>query len=202
MRSGSGSRVTRAAKVARVRGIERYLADGERVVFVLRRHVVELAPAVGMWLLALGLGVLAGFIDSAHPSWHAGVIGGWVVLAGGAALAIRSWAWWGALYVLTDRRVLLVEGVIGRRVRAVPLSKVTHTDYQRSFLGRIFGYGALSLDSPGAASGLRELTNIPRPDEIYRLIMSLVETGPAPATRPAVPDASFDDTGPLPRLIL
>lgn len=193
MRSGSDSRV---------RGIERYLADGERVVFVLRRHVVELAPAVGMWLLALGLGVVAGFIDHAHPGWHAGVIGGWVVLAGGGILAMRSWAWWVALYVLTDRRVLLVEGVIGRRVRAVPLSKVTHTDYQRSFFGRIFGYGALSLDSPGAASGLRELTNIPRPDEVYRLIMSLVEAGPSSAPRHPVPDASFDDTGPLPRLIL
>lgn len=192
MRSGRGCRVG---------GIERYLADGERVVFVLRRHVVELAPAVGMWLLALGLGVLAGFIDSAHPSWHAGVIGGWVVLAGGAVLALRSWGWWQSLYVLTDRRVLLVEGVIGRRVRAVPLSKVTHTDYHRSFIGRILGYGALSLDSPGVASGLRELTNIPRPDEIYRLIMSLVETGPGPGAARAVPDASFGDTGPLPRLI-
>ena len=85
-----------------------------------------------------------------------------------------------------------------RRVRAVPLSKITHTDYRRTLSGRLLGYGTISLDSAGSHDGLRELTSIPRPDEVYRLIMSLVSGG----SRSEVTDAALADTGPLPRLIL
>jgi hypothetical protein len=82
-------------------------------------------------------------------------------------------------------------------VRAVPLSKVTHTDYRRTLSGRLLGYGTISLDSAGTHDGLRELTSIPKPDQVYRLVMSLVSGGHS-----EVPDAALADTGPLPRLIL
>lgn len=188
--------------------VERYLAHGERVIYILRRHTVVLESAVGIWLLALALGVGAGAVSSRVPSWHLGVIGGWIVLAGAGVLAFKTWAWWQARYVITNERVLLVEGVLNRRVRAIPLSKVTHTDFNRSFFGRMFGYGQLALDSPGGSqNGLRELTSIPKPDEIYRLIMSLVagvdpnEGGPG-SRGDGPPDPALEDTGPLPRLIL
>ena len=49
----------------------------------------------------------------------------------------------------------------------------------------------------GVIDGLRELTSIPKPDQVYRLVMSLVSGGHS-----EVPDAALADTGPLPRLIL
>jgi membrane protein YdbS with pleckstrin-like domain len=189
-----------------LKGIERYLAHGERVVFVLRRHTVVLERPVSIWLLALAAGVGAGLLSPHVPGWDLGAVGGWIVLAGAALLAWKAWGWWTARYVITDERVLLIEGVVARRVRAVPLSKVTHTDYRRTFFGRIFGYGTLTLDSPGGASGLRELTNIPKPDEVYRLIMSLVagtSSRPRPGLTVGAPvDPLLEDTGPMPRLIL
>lgn len=184
--------------------VEKYLARGERIILVLRRHAVILEPAVGVWLLILAAGVGAGLLSRNQPGWHLGAIGGWLVLAGAGFLAWKTWAWWVTRYVITDQRVLLIEGVLNRRVRAIPLSKVTHTDFRRSLSGRLFGYGNLSLDSPGASAGLRELTSIPRPDEIYRLVMSLVagvheEEGIS--LRPATVTLDGDDTGPLPRVI-
>jgi uncharacterized membrane protein YdbT with pleckstrin-like domain len=125
------------------------------------------------------------------------VIGGWIVLAGAGFLAWKTGGWWITRYVITDERVMLIEGLISRRVRAVPLSKVTHTDYRRTLSGRLLGYGTISLDSAGTHDGLRELTSIPKPDQVYRLVMSLVSGG-----RSEVPDAALADTGPLPRLIL
>ena len=86
-------------------------------------------------------------------------------------------------------------------MRAVPLSKVTHTDFRRSLPGRILGYGTLSLDSPGSYNGLRELTSIPKPDELYRLIMSLVSGSGSRSGQSSVADPGVD-TGPMPRLIL
>ncbi|MGH2717838.1 MAG: PH domain-containing protein, partial [Actinomycetota bacterium] len=184
--------------------VEKYLARGERIVLVLRRHTVVLEPAVGLWLLILCGGVGAGLLSGKLPGWHLGAIGGWLVLVGAGFLAWKTWAWWISRYVITDQRVLLIEGVLNRRVRAIPLSKVTHTDFKRTLSGRILGYGNLSLDSPGAAAGLRELTSIPKPDEIYRLVMSLVagvnEEGPG-VLRPAMASLDDEDTGPLPRVI-
>jgi len=178
--------------------IEKYLARGERVVFVLRRHGVVLERAIGIWLATIAAGVGFGLLASHEPHWNLGEIGGWVVLAGAGFLAWRTGGWWIARYVITDERVMLIDGVVSRRVRAVPLSKITHTDYRRRLAGRILGYGTISLDSAGTHDGLRELTSIPKPDEGYRLIMSLVSGG----SRSEVTDAALADTGPLPRLIL
>ncbi|MCW3045381.1 MAG: hypothetical protein JWL57_3539, partial [Actinobacteria bacterium] len=63
---------------------------------------------------------------------------------------------------------------------------------------RLLGYGTISLDSAGTHDGLRELTSIPKPDQVYRLVMSLVSGGgSSEVTAP-----ELVDTGPLPRLIL
>ena len=182
-------------------GIEKYLAHGERVIFVLRRHAVVLKYAIGIWLLAVAAGVGAGVLSGRWPHAGLGAVGGWIVLAGAGVLGWKTWAWWVARYVITDERVLLIEGVLARRVRAVPLSKVTHTDFRRSLPGRILGYGTLSLDSPGSYNGLRELTSIPKPDELYRLIMSLVSGSGSRSGQSSVADPGVD-TGPMPRLIL
>ena len=184
---------------ARTGDIQKYLALGESVILILRRHSMVLDAAIGIWLGTLGAGVALGLASSHQPHWHLGVIGGWIVLAGAGLLAWKTGGWWVARYVITNERVLLIEGLISRRVRAVPLSKVTHTDYRRTLSGRLLGYGTISLDSAGTHDGLRELTTIPRPDEVYRLIMSLVSGS---GSRPAVEDASLVDTGPMPRLLL
>jgi uncharacterized membrane protein YdbT with pleckstrin-like domain len=158
-----------------------------------------LERAIAIWLGAIAAGVGFGLLATHEPHWHLGVIGGWIVLAGAGFLAWKAGGWWIARYVITDERVLLIEGLISRRVRAVPLSKVTHTDYRRTLSGRLLGYGTISLDSAGTHDGLRELTSIPKPDQVYRLVMSLVSGG---GSRSEVTDAALADTGPLPRLIL
>jgi len=188
--------------VSKTDDIDRYLAYGERVVYVLRRHTVVLYKAIGIWLLCVTAGVGLGLLAGREPTWHLGFIGGWLVLVVAALLAWKGAAEGLARYVVTEHRVPLVEGVMSRRVRAVPLSKVTHTDYTRSLIGRVFGFGRITLDSAGSrAGGLREVTTIPRPDEVYRLIMSLV-AGSGGRGELSGPDTSLQDTGPLPRLIL
>lgn len=193
----------------RPRGIDRYLSPAERVIHSCRRHPIVLVRPVLYWMLALVLGAGIGFFLSprAQDSF-ADSVAGWVVLGFSAYCLIRVAQWWIARYVITDQRVLLIEGLVNVRVSAIPLAKVTDTTFSRSLAGRLFGYGDLLLDSPGEHPGISTLTCLPRPDELYRLIASIVvgriwERAPDSSVRMSgFRQPEDDDTGPLPRVIL
>lgn len=187
----------------RVAGVERYLAPQERVIHRCRRHAVVLLKPIGIWLVTLFAAATFGFLVSPRTSGSmADAIAGWVVLIVTAWTAVMVFAWTKANYVITDQRVLLIEGIVSVQVRAIPLEKVTDTTFTRSVWGRLFGYGDLLLDSPGEQPGLSTLTNMPQPEGLYRLITSLVvgRVWQRPGSR--VPAFEDDDTGPLPRVIL
>lgn len=193
----------------RPKGIDRYLSPAERVIHSCRRHAIVLVRPVMYWLGALVAGTAIGFLISPRTSDSlADSIAGWLVLAFSAYCLVKVVQWWMARYVITDQRVLLIEGVLNVKVSAIPLAKVTDTTFSRSMSGRIFGYGDLLLDSPGEQPGISTLTCLPRPDELYRLIASLVvgriwERSSDNNVRMAgFRQAEDDDTGPLPRVIL
>src|SRR2546422_4893146 len=91
-------------------GIEKYLAHGERVIFVLRRHAVVLKYAIGIWLLAVAAGVGAGVLSGRWPHAGLGAVGGWIVLAGAGGLGGKTWARGGGRYLVTAERALPTEG--------------------------------------------------------------------------------------------
>lgn len=187
----------------RLTGIDRYLAPSEHVLYSCRRHPVVIFPVLALWLLAVVVGSIVGFLTSPNSGISfIDNVAGWIV-AGITLYSIWSLLQWAfARYTVTDQRVLLVEGLVSRGVSAIPLSKVTDTTYHRSIFGRLLGYGDFMLDSPGEKPGLSTLTSLPRPDEMYRLIMSLVVKKeemalPAPPP-PHVPQPrDEDETGPM-----
>lgn len=153
-----------------------------------------------LWLLTMLCGAAFGFVVSPRVSNSvADSVAGWVVMGVSLWTSVRVLTWWIAKYVITDQRVLLIEGLLAVRVSAIPLTKVTDTTFTRTFLGRIFGYGDLLLDAPGEQPGIATLTRIPRPTQLYRLITSLV-VGRVWERQPQSVDE--EDTGPLPRVIL
>jgi uncharacterized membrane protein YdbT with pleckstrin-like domain len=141
-------------------------------MYATRRHVVVLDFAVAVWLATLALGLVAGLASRTYPGAYLLQAGTAVSLAGTVFLAINVWRWWAASYVVTNERVLLLEGVASRRVHAIPLRCVLDTTYHRTFIGRLLGYGDLELNLSGQP-GLRRLTSLPRPDHLYRLVLVL-----------------------------
>lgn len=193
----------------RPKGIDRYLSPAERVIHSCRRHAIILVRPAIYWLGALVAGAAIGFLVSPRTSdSFADSIAGWLVLGFTGYCLVKVLQWWMARYVITDQRVLLIEGLVRVRVSAIPLAKVTDTTFSRSLSGRIFGYGDLLLDSPGEQPGISTLTCLPRPDELYRLIASLVvgriweRSSESHVLMPGFRQADDDDTGPLPRVIL
>lgn len=182
----------------------RYLASDERVVLSVRRHPIVVA---GSTALALGAVVLAGTLGwvtspSEGTAWLDTALGV-VALIFAARAGWRFWQWWVDRIIVTDQRIFEVSGVLTRKVASMPLTRVTDMTYRRSIWGRLLGYGDLIVESAGQEQALSHIMTIPRPDDFYRTITSLVTTG-LPSLLPDDGTLPLDeeDTGPLPQVIV
>lgn len=181
------------------RNLKRYLAPGEMVEHACRRHPLVLMKPVLVWVLGSILAVLgAAWLSQLTGIYAVDLAGLWVVAALSLVAFYRYLRWYRERYVFTNQRVLLLKGILAVRVSAVSLARVTETSFTRSIWGRLLGYGELRLDSPGEQLGLATLRYLPRPNEVYRLVSSLLypsRNHDYPAT---VMDPSEQDTGELP----
>lgn len=159
--------------------LDRYLIPAEQIVFLIRRHWVVLFEPFASVVAGL---ILVGFLDQ-------NLSGGALRLRDAAILAwcglvIRAawhWIeWYRELFLATDRRLMLVHGIITRQVDIMPMSKVTDMRYDRSVTGQILGYGVYILESAGQDQALSEINYIPDPDLHYQQISAVIF---APAQR-------------------
>ena len=184
----------------------RYLADSEESVIEVRHHpfilLRPLAAAVGVIFGAVVIGSLASW-DNGSDFIDTTV--GLVALFFVIRFLWKLLLWWEDRIVVTDLRIFEVSGVLTRKVASMPLEKVTDMTYKRTIGGRLFGYGELVVENAGQQQAMDQISYLPRPDEIYRTVTTLVNNNTPPArvlmdeTEPPPDD---DDTGPLPRIIL
>src|SRR5437763_12347369 len=151
----------------------RYLTPGERLIYVSRRHTVVLSSAIAVFATCLLAGVAADIESTRWPGLHLRWIAFGLVLIGTIVLAWRAGHWALTRYVITNERILLIEGLIARRITALPLRLVIDTTYRRTIAGRILGYCNLELNLSGHP-GLRSLTRVPNADRVYALILRLL----------------------------
>jgi Bacterial PH domain len=119
-------------------------------------------------------------------------------------LGVAAWSTWRVLewvndlLVVTDKRIVTISGLVTRKVAMMPLSRVTDMTYDRSWSGRILGYGEFIVESAGQDQALSRINYIPRPDAAYRQIAELLfGKGEEEAAKPAEP-APVPETTTLP----
>jgi PH (Pleckstrin Homology) domain-containing protein len=165
----------------------KYLIPSERSVVVTRRHWASLAK--------VGAGCAAVFLVALLIVTHLGeelffaVIGVLGLLGSLGWFGFAWWFWITEEFVITDKRVLIVSGVITRRVAIMPLTKVTDLTYERSVLGRMLGYGVFVMESAGQHQAMSRVEYLPKPDQLYHEVSTLL-FGPnsvlSPRGRPGV----------------
>ncbi|NLE44350.1 MAG: PH domain-containing protein [Chloroflexi bacterium] len=132
--------------------VSRFLADGETVVTVARDHwitqlwtiVVDLA----LMIVIVGLSV-AGIILSPPWTWF----GLALLLAPIGHLAIRMVEWWNRQYIITNRRLIQVEGTTRKRVSDTELEKINDVIMEQSAWGQMLNYGDIHVLT-GSDAGL------------------------------------------------
>ena len=156
--------------------VSRYLFPTERYRGEWKRHWIHLSVPLSIGAGAtLLLGYLAGFLTKQE-------IDGLVTTAVLLWLAVISWVAWKVFdwyfdrFILTNKRVMVVNGIITRKVAMMPLLRVTDMKYEQSALDRMLSYGTFVLESAGQDQALREVKHLPNPNELYlRVVEEMYE---------------------------
>ncbi|HEV7761799.1 MAG TPA: PH domain-containing protein, partial [Acidimicrobiales bacterium] len=92
-------------------------------------------------------------------------------------------------YVITNLRLIRLQGVFGRRLNSIPWTRMTGLGYFQKPLGRILGYATILIESANEESGLRRFSNINDPATFHQRILDLVsaKTGQSAGGKPPPP---------------
>ena len=151
--------------------VNKYLLPHERQVISVHEHPAVLIGPI--FLVLVGLAI-AGWLSSsvAHGTTAAVIWGLWGLLL--LWFGYKVWDWAVHYFVVTSQRLVLVEGVLLRKVNMMPLSKVTDMSFKRSTTGRILGYGEFVVESAGQDQALSHVRFIPYPEQLYLEVCGLI----------------------------
>lgn len=126
------------------------LSDGERIALRTRQHwlstIVDGRVAWAIFVAAIVL-LLLRLQVTGNEALAAGL--GYLVLAllviSLVMLVRLYWAWYAQDYLVTNRRVLKVEGIFNKMSADSSLEKINDAVLTQNLFGRIFGYGDLEI---------------------------------------------------------
>ena len=175
--------------------ITKTLVPGEKVVYQTRLHwIVMLGHIIG----AIVLWALGGYVllyDYAHPqmeatSRHVAAYGGAALLLVGLIVLFAGTIRRNATEMaVTTRRVVVKTGLASRRTIEMLLNKVETIEVSEPGLGRVFGYGSITMIGTGGTS--EQFHKIAKPllfrnevqQQIERLMPGEVTAPPPPFAR-------------------
>jgi hypothetical protein len=125
------------------------LSEGEQVIVRSRQHwLATILDARYPWLILIASIVLLVLSQNIGSSEGRTIVG-YVSLAG-IVIAIAwlikvYWNWWAQDYIVTNRRVLKVEGIINKRSADSSLEKINDAVLEQNLFARMFNYGDLDI---------------------------------------------------------
>ena len=151
---------------------QKLLSEGETVVHEMRPHWRSLVfPAFWLIVIAGAGAYVAGTSDNSTVRW------GVLLVAVGLLLwlvVIPFLTWISTEYVITNRRIITRSGILARRGRDMPLSKVNDVSFSYGVIDRMLGCGTIDVQSAGENQGIL-IANVPHVEEIQREIARLHE---------------------------
>ena len=124
--------------------LQSILGQNERVIFATRRHwLVIAASIIGSVILAIVVLVAAFLLSTA--AGPAGFLLLLLLIFPVGRLVGTYLNWWNEQYIVTNRRIIQLEGVFNKHVIDSSLEKVNDVVMSQSFLGRLLGYGDIEI---------------------------------------------------------
>ena len=156
--------------------VSRYLFPTEKFRGEWRKHWIYLTKVT---LAFLGATILLGWLTGFAARYGQSSFTTIIVIVWLAVLAWAIWRyadWYYDRFILTNKRIMKISGLIKRQVGMMPLLRVTDMKYEQSPTGRMLSYGTFVLESAGQEQALREVTYLPNPNELYlRIVEEMYE---------------------------
>lgn len=122
--------------------VESLLGRNENIVFITRQHwFVLLVTALIDGLLAIAALVIAIVLHSIAGTLAALVLAMFPLIH----FIVRYLNWHNEQFIVTNRRVMEIRGVINKRVSDSSLEKVNDVVLEQSILGRFLNYGTVEI---------------------------------------------------------
>ena len=119
---------------------KKQLLPGENLIVLARQHPLVLFKPV--LINAIALALLIGLSVYSEQTWFLALYGIPLIY-----LIWRFLSWHRKEYILTDRRVVLQEGVLSVSSFDASLDKINNVYHNQSFLGRLLNYGDVGLET-------------------------------------------------------
>jgi membrane protein YdbS with pleckstrin-like domain len=123
---------------------KKQLLPGENLIVLARQHPLILSKPVFINVMVLAL-LIALWVYSQQP---------WLLILYVVPLLYLLWkimSWRRKEYILTDRRVVLQEGVLSISSFDASLDKINNVYHNQNFLGRLLNYGDVGLETASEA---------------------------------------------------
>ena len=156
------------SKADRQLRVRHYLLPQERLVAEVRWHPVWLLRPALIFVVALL--VISMIVRVVPANSGASDAFGYIVLVPLGYFLWKLLDWWNERLVVSDRRLLMITGLLTRKVAVMPMRKVTDLTFETPFIGRMFakwGWGTFIFESAGQDQALHRVPFVPRPEVLY-----------------------------------
>ncbi len=141
--------------------LESILGQNEKVIFATRQHWL----VIGRTLFFMGLliaAILAVSIALTPFTVGVSLLGLILLIFPLARLTMVLAEWASARYLVTNRRIIQIEGVFNKHVVDSSLEKVNDVVMDQTFWGRLWGYGDIEILT-ASDIGVNKLHNMAQP---------------------------------------
>ena len=175
---------------------DKLLADDEEVVVHLHPHWTTLFWPVVWFLVVVGAGsYTAALVPAGRQQGVLRMALLAVAVVVLAVLVVRPLLRWRTTHtVVTTSRLLVRTGVLTRRGRDVPLSRITDVSSRQTLWQRVLRSGTLTVETAGEG-GAVVLERLPACDDVQQLLVQLLEED-ADGEQPGAMAAYGSGTGP------
>ncbi len=128
--------------------IESLLGDREKITMVAHQHWFILLIAIVLEIVIILIIIALAIIAGAYLPEFALLIGaiGTILLLLPLATMMRDIVdWMNRQYIITNRRVIQISGILNKNVTDSSLVKVTDVKMEQSAMGRLFDYGDIEI---------------------------------------------------------
>ncbi len=143
------------------------LRPGETLRFETNLHWFVYLKAIAAFLIALAFVIWFALSDQSSPILLFVAV---AVALIGVVLFVPAWLQrLGTEIAVTDRRVIYKTGLIRRRTTEINMDKVESVDVDQSIMGRLFGYGSVTIR--GTGESIEPFWGIARPIEFRNHVL-------------------------------